>query len=61
MALRECNCGSGEPRKEILDARGIFVTFACSKCRSTKLKAFRSEIFTDARYEADETIEPECP
>jgi len=55
--VKECNCGSGEPREEVCDARGIFVTFVCDKCREEKLSGFRPEIFDNPNYECDEAIE----
>jgi hypothetical protein len=30
--MKLCPCGSGEPRRELVDARGIFCTFVCDKC-----------------------------
>lgn len=56
---KDCPCGSGEPRHAVHDARGIFVAFVCSQCEEEKLKGYRSEIFTDSNYEADEQIEPD--
>jgi len=56
---KECYCGSGEPRYELVDARGIFVSFVCSKCEDEKRKGYRPEIFGDTNYEADEPIESE--
>lgn len=50
--MKPCRCGSGEPRHEIHDARGIFVTFACSSCEKEKLKGYRPEIFTNSNYDA---------
>jgi hypothetical protein len=44
-------------REEVTDARGIFVTFVCAKCRVEKLKGFRADIFTDAGYWTDEPVE----
>ena len=54
-----CNCGSGEYREEVCDARGIFVAYVCDQCRDERLAGFRSEIFVDPHYEASEPIEPE--
>jgi hypothetical protein len=54
-----CTCGSGLDRKEIVDARGIFVTYACKKCYSEKLDGYRYDIFTDSSYYTDEQVEPE--
>ena len=56
---RKCHCGSGEYSEEVYDAKGIYVTRVCSKCRSEKLKGFRQEIFDDPGYECDEPIEEE--
>jgi hypothetical protein len=57
--VNECNCGSGLAREEIRDARGIFVTYACSKCKKEKLLGYRPEIFSNPNYFADEEIEPD--
>jgi hypothetical protein len=54
MAVRTCPCGSGEPRSEVHDARGIFVTFVCNACEQRKLRTYRPEIFTDPNYAADD-------
>ncbi len=59
MTLRECPCGSGEWPHEMVDARGIFCSYVCSKCRSKKAASYRPEIFTNPNYWADEDIEPE--
>ena len=61
MTLRECSCGSGAFPEPISDARGIFVTYVCDKCRADKLKGYRQEIFTNPNYECDEDIDPEHP
>lgn len=55
--MKKCPCGSGEPRNEVYDARGIFVAFTCSECEERKLKGYRKDIFTDSNYWADEPIE----
>lgn len=57
--MKLCNCGSGEPREAILDARGIFVAYVCSKCEKQTKAHYRPEIFTDGNYECDEPVEPE--
>ena len=54
-----CACGSGQWRRELKDARGIFCTFVCDKCERRKRREFRAEIFSDPAYETDEPIEPE--
>lgn len=52
MTLRECPCGSGDWPEAVHDARGIFVSYVCDKCRRDKLKSYRPEIFTNPRYYA---------
>lgn len=42
---RPCNCGSGLPRFEIVDAAGIFCTFACDACEDDKRAKFDPRIF----------------
>lgn len=50
-----CRCGSGEHREALYDGYGIFLTYACEKCKKEKLSHFRPDIMT--RYESDEPIE----
>jgi len=57
--MKLCFCGSGLPRYELVDARGIFCTYVCDKCEKTKRSRYRPDIFTDSDYWADEPIEPE--
>jgi hypothetical protein len=46
-----CPCGSGLPRRELVDAAGIFCTFVCDKCEVEKRKHFNPSIFdTTSRY-----------
>jgi hypothetical protein len=54
-----CSCKSGEYRRELRDARGIFCTFVCDVCVVKKGAEFRPEIFTDPDYATDEPID-EC-
>ena len=54
---KPCNCGSGELRYELSDARGIFVTFVCEKCEAKIKEGYRPDIFTDSNYWADEPVE----
>ena len=56
---KQCSCGSGEIQEAEYDARGIFLTYACDKCRNERLSRFRPEVLTDPNYECDEAIEPE--
>jgi hypothetical protein len=55
--MRTCPCGSGEARRDLIDARGIFCTFVCDKCETRRQQEFRPDTFTDADYWADEPIE----
>lgn len=52
----DCNCGSGLAPYEIVDARGIYVTKACDRCRAEKTKGYRPEIFTNPNYWHDEPL-----
>lgn len=52
--MAECNCGSGLERRPLYDARGIFCTNVCDKCERRKRQGFRSEIFSDPNYQADD-------
>jgi hypothetical protein len=54
---RKCECGSGEIRQAEYDARGIFLVYACGKCRQRKLSHFRPDVLSDPNYWADEQIE----
>lgn len=49
-----CPCGSGFDALPEHDARGIFLTYACPKCRQRKLAGFRPEVLEDPNYEADD-------
>ena len=50
-----CDCGSGLPRREVLDGHGIFLFFCCDRCYARQRSRFRADIFE--RYETDEPIE----
>lgn len=54
-----CPCGSGQPCWLMTDARGIPCGYVCVKCEDEKRAGYRSDIFTNPDYEADEDIEPE--
>lgn len=54
---KPCPCGSNKPRRELVDARGIFCGFVCDKCEREKRAKFRPDIFTDPNYWTDEAIE----
>jgi hypothetical protein len=53
--LQSCPCGSGEFPEVLKDGYGIFIAYACRKCKKEKLESFRPDIFT--RYDTDEQIE----
>lgn len=53
--LQECPCGSGQFPEALYDGYGIFLTYACDKCKRTKVRGFRPDIMS--RYECDEPIE----
>jgi hypothetical protein len=45
MALRNCNCGSGKPRRPLFDAAKIFCCFVCDQCEEKKKREFKGIIF----------------
>jgi len=55
--MRICLCGSGLLRYPLKDARGIFCDYVCQSCEAEKKKLFRSDIFEDAFYFADEPVD----
>jgi hypothetical protein len=42
-----CGCGSGEPRRELVDAAGIFCCFVCDECEQDKRKRYNPAIFRE--------------
>ena len=61
MHPSECRCGSGEYPEAEFDAQGIFLCYACSKCKAEKLSHYRPEILTGYTQEdVDEPIEEDC-
>jgi len=52
-----CGCGSGEPSREVCDARGIYLCRVCDKCEREKLSGYRSDVLGDAGYWHDEPID----
>jgi hypothetical protein len=46
-------------REPQFDARGIFLTYTCSRCERAKLAGFRSEVLSDPNYDHDEPIDEE--
>jgi len=57
--MTKCNCGSGKNRYELLDAKGIFVSYVCDNCIRSVMDKYRPEVFTDAAYWTDEPVEEE--
>jgi hypothetical protein len=57
MGEKQCFCGSGLPRYELTDARGIFVSFICDDCEKKVKSKYRKDIFDDPDYWCDEQIE----
>ena len=55
--LQECPCGSKEFPEAHLDARGIFLCYACVKCEREKLSHYRADVLTDADYWHNEPID----
>jgi len=60
-ALKPCTCGSGNSRRELVDAMGILCAFVCDACEPAKRVTFNLAIFEGGRYPDDEPIEPEHP
>jgi hypothetical protein len=58
---KPCPCGSGEPRRELMDAMGILCAFVCDRCERVKIAKFNPDIFDGRTYPNDEPIEPEQP
>lgn len=50
-----CSCGSRKPAYWMYDGHGIALCKVCDKCKSQKVKKYRSDIFT--QYDADEPID----
>lgn len=43
--MKLCPCGSGNSRRELKDAAGIFCTFVCDSCEAAKRAKFNPAIF----------------
>ena len=54
--ITPCPCGSGEPRRDLIDARDNFCAFVCDVCEEEKPRTFRPDIFLDD-VSYDEPIE----
>ncbi len=55
--LQYCPCGSGAFPEALHDGHGIFLCYACDKCKRKKMQGYRPDIME--RYECDEPIDPE--
>ena len=42
---RICNCGSGLPSYDLVDAAGIFCTYVCEKCEPQVRRKYNPSIF----------------
>lgn len=59
MKMKTCfRCNTGKPRRELVDARGIFCSFVCDDCEKKVRKGYRPDIFSDSNYWTDEEVEP---
>lgn len=54
---KPCPCGSGEPRRELKDAHGIFCAFVCDTCEARRRATFSPAIFDPRTYPQDEPID----
>lgn len=54
MTGRACSCGSGDARRPLYDARGIFVAYVCAACEAARRAEYRPEIFLDPLYRIGE-------
>ena len=54
---RLCSCGSQEIPWGEYDARGIFLTYVCDKCRNERLSRYRPDVLSDSNYWHDEPID----
>ena len=54
-----CPCHSKKPSRELFDARGIYVARVCDECEPKVRKKYRTEIFTNPNYYAEEPIDDE--
>jgi len=53
--LDHCHyCGRDVEAPQRLDARGIFLTYACDACWRNERRSYRPEVLTDPQYAADD-------
>lgn len=48
---KPCTCGSELPRRDLVDARGIFCTFVCDNCEDERRGHYDPRIF-EGMYDA---------
>lgn len=53
----QCTCGSNLPAMMQFDARGIPLTFTCTRCHQAKMGGYRRDVLNDPNYWHDEPIE----
>ena len=51
---KPCSCGSGQERRELIDAAGLFCTFVCDRCEQEKRSKFNPRIFNEW-YDPDQS------
>ena len=49
--IKLCQCGSGEERYVLYDARNIPISNVCFSCEDIVKARYRPEIFTDSNYD----------
>jgi hypothetical protein len=55
--LRQFPCGSGEFPTAEHDARGIFLCYACDRCREKKLARYWPDVLSNPNYWHSEPID----
>jgi hypothetical protein len=58
---RPCNCGSGLPKRALHDAAGIFLTYVCDDCVTTKRVRYKPAIFDQKGRYAQTGEEEDIP
>lgn len=57
MKNRSCRCGSGFPRQEQYDARGIFLCYTCEQCHQREMGKCVTDVLRSLNYHRDEQTE----
>ena len=55
-AQKLCPCGSGQPRRDLIDLQGIFCAYVCDACEAEKKAEFKPDIFFGP-YPNDELLD----